>query len=156
MNKQAFTFLSLFTLVLLMAVYYVTLPLDNPGVNADDLIVSKTDFGSIDSYVTDLTQKHEDSLSQSESVLSSAEASTQEKVDAINQMNLVKQIAEKETLIKTKLEENSFSGCLVEIETEITRVVCPNAYVGKEKAMKIMSIVYETISKDELVEVSFE
>ena len=40
MNKQAFTFLTLFTLVVLLGVYYVTLPADSITIEPDQLITS--------------------------------------------------------------------------------------------------------------------
>ena len=47
-------------------------------------------------------------------------------------------------------------GCFVEIETEVKRIVCPKDYVRKDNATAILQVVYQTITPDHLVEVSFE
>lgn len=157
MNKQAFTFLTLFTLVLMLAVYYVTLPLDDPSVNTDNLIVSQPDQGStISSYQTDLQSKHEGEVNDNEDVLANKDSSTEDKLNALANINATQQRSTLETKIQQELSEVSFQGCFVEIEDEVTRVVCPIEYIGKENATSILSVVYQTISTDDLVEVSFE
>lgn len=45
MNKQAFAFLTLFTLILMLSIYYVTLPADQGQLNPDQLF-NRTERGS--------------------------------------------------------------------------------------------------------------
>ena len=56
MNKQAFTFLTLFTLVVLLGVYYVTLPADSITIEPDQLIASSEE-NRIEQY-NELKQKN--------------------------------------------------------------------------------------------------
>lgn len=156
MNKQAFTFLTLFTLVLMLAVYYVTLPLDQPGVSTDDLIVSTTESDPIDSYQTGLNEKHNAEVDDNESVLSSKDSTLEDKLEALENISQTEMTSNLEGKIQQDLADGSFSGCFVEIEDEVTRIVCPKDYLGKENATAILSIVYESISSEDLVEVSFE
>ena len=52
MNKQAFTFLTLFTLMMMLAVYYVTLPVETKKLDANDLIVT-TETDPFEYYKTE-------------------------------------------------------------------------------------------------------
>lgn len=155
MNKQAFTFLTLFTLVLMLAVYYVTLPLENPQVNTDDLIVSK-DGSNIDNYQQNLLDKHTGSINDNEGVIANKDSSTEDKLNALENINQTNQTSNLEAKIQQDLTTSNFSGCFVEVEEEVTRVVCPNEFTGKENATSILSIVYQSVNTNDLVEVSFE
>ena len=156
MNKQAFTFLTLFTLVLMLAVYYVTLPLDHPQTKTDDLIVSNTAENSLSEYQSGLNEKHSTEVSENESVISSSESSLEEKLEALENISQTEKTSNLEKKIQQDLTEGSFSGCFVEIEEEVTRIVCPQDYLSKENASMILSIVYQSVGKENLVEVSFE
>lgn len=157
MNKQAFTFLTLFTLVLMLAVYYVTLPLDNPEVSADDLIVAKSEEDTgLKEYQVTLDEKHSDEVNDNESVISSSQSTLEEKLAALENISQSEKTSNLEAKIQQDLAASSFSDCFVEIEDEVTRIVCPKEYQSSANAILILQIVYESISQDNLVEVSFE
>ena len=50
----------------MLAVYYVTLPIDNPSVNSDDLIVSSDNTSNLDNYAQNLENKYNDQLKNNE------------------------------------------------------------------------------------------
>ena len=50
MNKQAFAFLTLFTLILMLSIYYVTLPADQGQLNPDQLLTGQNE--DQDSHLT--------------------------------------------------------------------------------------------------------
>lgn len=155
MNKQAFTFLTLFTLVLMLSVYYVTLPLENPAVETDELLVMEQ-VEPLTIYQEQLDEKHSDSVKEEEQVLSNSESTLQQKLEALNEIAATEKTAKLEASIQNNLEKISFNGCFVEIETEITRVLCPKKFESKENVIQILSQVYQSIDNDNLVEVSFE
>lgn len=154
MNRQSFTFLTLFTLVLMLAVYYVTLPLEDPTVSDENLIVSQQ--GDFADYKQDLEEKHDTLIDSSESVLSGKESTLEEKLEALQKISDTEKKSALETAISTNLSSCGFEGCFVEVEDEITRVVCPKKYVGKNNAAEILEEVYRFIEKQKLVEVTFE
>ncbi len=156
MNKQAFTFLTLFTLVLMLAVYYVTLPLEDPSVVSDDLIVSIDENNQINTLLNDLDNKHSTNIDNEEEVVSNNDSTIDEKLDALDEINLEKETLNQEIALQESLVNQEFDGCLVEIETEVVRVMCPDDYESKNNAIKLMSTIYNSVDKEVLVEVSFD
>lgn len=154
MNRQAFTFLTLFTLVLMLAVYYVTLPLEDPTVSDENLIVSQQD--DFEDYKQDLLEKHDTLISDNESVISNSESTLNEKLEALQIISDTEKTNTLETAILTNLSSCGFEGCFVEVEDEVTRVVCPKKYVGKNNAVEILEEVYRFIEEQNLVEITFE
>lgn len=154
MNRQAFTFLTLFTLVLMLAVYYVTLPLEDPTVSDENLIVSQQD--DFEDYKQDLLEKHDTLISDNESVISNSESTLNEKLEALQIISDTEKTNTLETAILANLSSCGFEGCFVEVEDEVTRVVCPKKYVGKNNAVEILEEVYRFIEEQNLVEITFE
>lgn len=154
MNRQSFTFLTLFTLVLMLAVYYVTLPLEDPTVSDENLIVSQQD--DLQGYKQDLEEKHDTLINNNESVLSNSESTLKEKLEALQKISDTEKTSALETAISTNLSSCGFEGCFVEVEDEVTRIVCPKKYVGKNNAVEILEEVYRFIEEQKLVEVTFE
>ncbi len=155
MNKQAFTFLTLFTLVLMLAVYYVTLPIENPAIVSNDLIASNGQ-NLIESLQDDLDDKHDNNIEDNEQVVADNKSTTDQKLEALDAINSEQQILNSEIAIQEELNSFDYQGCLVEIESEVTRVMCPNTYNSKENATKLMSLVYGMQDEQVLVEVSFD
>ena len=59
MNKQAFAFLTLFTLILMLSIYYVTLPADQGQLNPDQLLTGQNeDQDSLATMQQQLQDKH--------------------------------------------------------------------------------------------------
>lgn len=154
MNRQAFTFLTLFTLVLMLAVYYVTLPIDNPELDTNELIVQQEDL--IEHYQNELEMKYNESVKEEEKIVSNSESTLQQKLEALNKITETEKIAELEKKIQNELELLNYSGCFVEIEDQVTRVICDAQYNSKANAASILSSVYKWIESEKLVEVSFE
>jgi len=154
MNRQAFTFLTLFTLVLMLGVYYVTLPIDHPDTITNELIVQKEDV--IENYQNKLDIKHNETVKEEEQVVSNSESTLQEKLEALNKITQAEKTAELEKEIQSNLASLNYGGCFVEIEDSVTRIVCDMQYNSKSNAAAILSAVYEWIDSDQLVEVSFE
>lgn len=154
MNRQAFTFLTLFTLVLMLAVYYVTLPIDNPELDTNELIVQQEDL--IEHYQNELEMKYNESVKEEEKIVSNSESTLQQKLEALNKITETEKIKELEKKILNELALLNYSGCFVEIEDQVTRVICDAQYNSKANAASILSSVYKWIESEKLVEVSFE
>lgn len=84
MNKQAFAFLTLFTLILMLSIYYVTLPADQGQLNPDQLLTGQNeDQDSLATMQQQLQDKHNAQAQNSQSIVASPSASTEEKQDAL-------------------------------------------------------------------------
>ena len=155
MNKQAFTFLTLFTLVVLLGVYYVTLPADSIVIEHDQLI-SSVEENVIDQYKELKQQKNEEIVIQNEQVISNSQTTSEEKLEALQENTLLQGVVLFEENVESLLKENGFEECFVEKNNEILRVVLPVSLKSHETAVKVIELVDLICDEDVLIEVSFE
>ena len=151
MNKHAFTFLTLFTLVLLLSAYYITLP--NETYPKDNLIVSSD--GNDAEYLDVLNKQRADQQNSNNNTIASGDSFV-DKQNAISNNNELDDLSEKEKQITDALNESDLEGCFVEIVNNVVRVVGKKDNKSNENVRKIMKIVYENVEKEKLVEVLFE
>ena len=152
MNRQAFTFLTLFSLVLMLTVYYVTLPVENTSdLNPNTLIASAENTGvSYDELLKSVTEKREVLSEQYNSILASSTASESEKHEALETLRV------SETALESMLGEKGYEGCFVEISEEMIHITCQKKYKNAQDAAKILAEVQKTMDQEVSVEVSFE
>lgn len=155
MNKQAFTFLTLLTLVVLLGVYYVTLPADNTTIEPDQLITS-VEQSAIEQYNQLKTQQSEELKEKNEQVISSSMTSSEEKLEAIQENTLLEGIVLFEENVSSLLKENGFDECFVEKNNDIVRIVLPVEQKSQTNAVKVITLVDVICDDDVLIEVSFE
>ncbi len=151
MNKHAFTFLTLFTLVLLLSAYYITLP--NETYPKDNLIVSSN--GNDAEYLDVLNKQRADQQNSNNNTIASGDSFV-DKQNAISENSKLDELSDKEKQITDSLTESKLEGCFVEIINNVVRVVGKKDDKSNENVRKIMKIVYENVEKEKLVEVLFE
>ena len=150
MNKQAFAFLTLFTLILMLSIYYVTLPADQGQLNPDQLLTGQNeDQDSLATMQQQLQDKHNAQAQNSQSIVASPSASTEEKQDALQQAGQV------ETIVAA-LSQAGMEGCVAELEDEVVRIGCPKTLAGAENASKIMKIAADQLQDERVPEVTFK
>ncbi len=155
MNKQAFTFLTLFTLVVLLGVYYVTLPADSITIEPDQLIASSEE-NRIEQY-NELKQKNnKETMNQNEQVISNSSTTSEEKLEALQENTVLQGVILFEQNVESLLKENGYDECFVEKNNEILRIVLPESVKSHETAVKIIGLVDLICDDDVLIEVSFE
>ena len=155
MNKQAFTFLTLFTLVVLLGVYYVTLPADSITIEPDQLIASSEE-NRIEQY-NELKQKNnKETMNQNEQVISNSSTTSEEKLEALQENTVLQGVILFEQNVESLLKENGYEECFVEKNNEILRVVLPESEKSHETAVKVIGLIDLICDEDVLIEVSFE
>ena len=155
MNKQAFTFLTLFTLVVLLGVYNVTLPADSITIEPDQLITS-IEENVIEQYNELKQQKNEETMNQNEQVISNGTTTSEEKLEALQENTVLQGIVLFEQNVESILKENGYEECFVEKNNEILRVVLPESEKSHETAVKVIGLIDLICDEDVLIEVSFE
>ena len=99
MNKQAFTFLTLFSLILVLSIYYILLP---PVSNEESVIENLT---TIQQLQQQLDQKREDIIAKNNQIIAK-ESSTSDSInEALETISETKNITERESQIVDKIKE---------------------------------------------------
>lgn len=153
MNRQAVAFISLFSLILMLSVYYVTLddnsisviePQDHEKIDVDDQTVMRDQVdGKLD----------EEILKQKE-VLGSNEPSGAEKSEALEKISLIESVKKSQEALTKLLTDKGYKN-LVEISDSLVRITIYEESKSDELANEIMLLVYPLIDQEKSVEIYF-
>lgn len=162
-NKQGVWFVTLFSLIIVLSIYYVTIKdndLVNLKVNSDNSSAATNVEVEESSILVSLRVKdEEDTIKEMEdlqTVLLDETASLQEKNDAYNSLQTLNNIKGKEEMlenkIKTKLELNSF----VKIKDKEINVTVDKKEHNKKIANDIIRLIQEEYEEDMYITVKFQ
>ena len=120
MYKQAVTFLSLFSLILVLSVYYIMLPpVDDVVNNANIVSTSTVDF---DMMQQQLTEKRESIIKENNDIIANASSSAQEVAQALEMIEVTKSLSETENEVKEQLKTLGYEEAFVEIDGSTMKV----------------------------------
>lgn len=163
MNKQALAFLTMFSLILMLSVYYVTLPSDTTVMEQTDVTKenveakekSTSKVNKANKLQEKINEKKDQEINNQSSQVADEKKNENEKKDALEQMDSLtedKKIQQKiiDELAKDKIQ------CAVEIK-DTTCIITVFEQKDDEKiANKIMKKVDELTNQKYFLEVSFK
>ena len=162
MNKQALAFLTLFSLILMLSVYYVTLPNDVTAVisedtqeqekNQTDTSKQEDEGGTLQDTII---QKIDEQLHEASSVMADKNSSESEKQAALSALEQLEKTKEEQQQIQDLLKEQGFSSA-VEISDGTCRITLYDCEEKKENVNKAMNIAYLIVKQKYLLEVTFK
>ena len=157
-NKQNLWFLTLFSLILVLSVYYITMPnellLTNNTAKVDtntseETVIKEESTISIEesevlvALRVNLEEERQEIKAELESLLTNTTATTDEKNTAYEQIKKMNEVIGQETLLESKIKEKYKMSSFVNIEdTEIT-VVIDNDKHDTTLANNIMRLVQD-------------
>ena len=165
-NKKSLWFLTLFSLILVLSVYYITMPSDlllttnniSESKEKKTETVSATDSESAE-LVALRVEAEEEMLSQIDelkAILTSSKSSTEEKNEAFNKMQELNKNRGAEETIEKKIKDNLNLKAFVKIDNSDISVVVDSTKHDKKEANKIMRLVQEEFDSDMNISVKFQ
>lgn len=157
MNKRVITFLSLFSLVMVLSVYYVMLPtgVKNPNETQQ---VGNVIANAEDPYIEGIILERKASLDQELEtqldIMASSEFSATEKVVAAERIEEIEQLIDIEAEMRTSIKELGFASCYVELNVSDVEVLAVSESKTKTDALKIIECVDTFFADDEFHQVS--
>ena len=149
MNKQAFTFLTLFSLILVLSIYYIMLPPTSENE------VVQNDISTIEQLQNQLDQKREDIITKNNEIIAK-ESSTSESINkALATISETKNVTEKEKTIVSKLKEMGYAESYVEIDQQTIKVTILKKDASHSDASKVIKEVLNLVGDSYQVEVKF-
>lgn len=150
MNKQAFTFLTLFSLILVLSIYYIMLP-----PIQDKEPVSKTQLSTIQQLQVQLDKKREDIINKNNQIIAK-ESSTSDSInEALETISETKSLTEKEKTIISQLKELNYNEVYVEIDNETIKITALKKDANQKDASLIINKVLGIVGENYQVEVKF-
>lgn len=167
MNKKNLWFLTLFSLVLVLSIYYVTMPEDllaatTNGVSATteltdkDVKVDVTESDVISALKVEDTTHTNDTLSELQEQLTEETASVEEKNEVYEQIKSIHTNSGLEELIEKKVNSEYSCETFAKIENTSVKVVVDGCDNSKTLANNIMRLVQDQFEDKMYISVQFQ
>ena len=149
MNKHAFTFLTLFSLILVLSIYYIMLPPTSQNE------VVQNDISTIEQLQNQLDKKREDIITKNNEIIAK-ESSTSESInEALETISETKNVTEKEKSIVTQLGELGYQESYVEIDNQTVKITILKKDATQSDASNVIKEVLNLVGDSYQVEVKF-
>ena len=176
MNKQALAFLTMFSLILMLSVYYVTLPNDNMSVMTQDgkaqseammeeenkeenkENTKETEEKNTDEVLAlqeEIEKKEDEEIHKQETIVSKDNTSSEDKQNAVAKMESIKDAKELQKKIVEALKQQNIKSA-VEITDKNCIINVFNMENNMENAKKAMNADYSITKDAYFIEVVFK
>ena len=160
-NKQNLWFLTLFCLILVLSVYYVTMPsellLTNATGNKDsEKTVTVKESEILTSLRVERDAKMQDELADLRFILTNLESSIQDKNEAFDKMKKLNRNRGEEEKLETKIKEKLNFKSFIKIDGDQIRVVVDSKEHDEKMANNIMRLIQEEYKEKEYISVKFQ
>ena len=161
-NKQSMWFLTLLSLVLILGVYYVTMPSDllKTKITSDDIVedvsITVSEADSLVAMKASRDEKTSLEIEKLESVLTDETSTAEEKNEAFEDLKVLNLNISKEDELEEKIESSFGIKSYIEINKDNIRVVIKSKEHDSALANKIMRCVQEEYKEKMYIVVEFE
>lgn len=159
-NKQKLWFLTLFSLIMVLSVYYVTMPSEvlntKNDVNSTTPVVSiknEDELSVLKELNYDERLKEMETLKQ---VLTNVDSSVEDKNNAYEKLQLIEKTEAKEDKIENKIKDQFKLDSFVKIDNNQIRVVIKSNEHSFELANNIIRSVQEEFTEKMYISVKFQ
>ena len=159
-NKKNLWFLTLFSLVLVLSVYYITMPsellVSNNGENINSIETSIEEVSVVEALkVEDNTNTLEEINKLKETIVSD-ESSTEDKNQAFDAIRLLNQISSKEELLEEKIKTTHNLDSFIKIDGDQIRVVINSDDHSSSIANNIMRTIQNNFDTKQYISIQFK
>ncbi len=159
-NKKNLWFLTLFSLLLVLSVYYITMPKELLLVNNDSQVDEvKTEIKELNIIETLKQEDNNNTLTEINKLketISSDSATTEDKNKAFDSLKLLNQISSKEELLEEKIKNNYGLDSFIKIDGDQIRVVVNSGEPTSTIANDIMRLVQADFDTKKYISVQFK
>ena len=163
-NKSKLWFLTLSSIILVLAIYYIAIPNDNEtlvfnNVSDNNKVLEKTNIEESEIITAMRVQKEEEHLESTkllQEILLSNSKSVQEKNDAYEQIKNLNNNKSIEEKMEHDLNQEFNINCFVQIKDDKIKVVLANTKESNSLANEIIVFVNTKLKNDYYCTVKFE
>lgn len=160
-NKKNLWFLTLFSLVLVLSVYYVTMPKEllianNSNSNEEEATTEITEASMIETLKQEDNLTTLDEINKLKETIASDTATTDAKNEAFDNLKLLNQISSKEELLEEKIKMAHNLESFVKIDGDQIRVVIDSDNHSASLANDIMRTVQSNFDTKQYISIQFK
>lgn len=160
MNKKVVTFLSLFSLVLILSIYYVVSPFGESNKIDEGVNVNLNVNEELDEYFVNLEVSKENNYQQyideMNSIIASSEHTNEEKKEALENIEKIKAQVELEKKTKEELKNEGYNQVFLEVSKKDIFVLIKYPDFSSSDAAKIMSTIYKNFGTNYQIEIALK
>jgi len=162
MNKQNLWFITLFCFILVLGVYYVTMPNDllltsnNNYVTDDKVSVVVEDAEIVTALRITKEEERLELQANYQSILTNSESTNDEKNEALEKIKSLNEMATLETSLETKIKKDYELECCVEIDSSVITSTCSSSSHNNSLANNIMRSIQEEFDTNKYITIKFE
>lgn len=167
MNKHNLWFLTLFSLILVLGIYYVTMPNELLLSKENKTVVKKNDenneakteikaSSTLEAMRVSLTEEREEKMTALQQQLTKEGTTTEEKNSYYEQLKYLNELQGKEEGIEKKIKEKFDLSCFVKIDQDNISTVCISEKHDNKLANNVMRLIQEEYKEKMYITVKFE
>lgn len=164
-NKRGMWFLTLFSLILVLSVYYITMPselllinshIDDASENDEKEVVEVDESSILTALRVEADEQYEQELNDLKMILTNIDASVDEKNNAFEKLKLLNMIRGEEEKLQKQIEEEFQLKAFVKIDGNQVRVVVASSNHDTTLANNIMRLVQQNFDNKMYISVKFQ
>ena len=160
-NKRSLWFLTLFSLILVLSIYYITMPSELlltsiEETNNGEPTVSVEESDMLVALRVESDETMEEEIERLESVLSNTESSKEEKSEAFDKIKELNNTRAEEENLQKKIEENYKLKSYIKINGDEIKVIINSKKHSSELANNIMRSIQENYDTSKYITVKFQ
>ena len=164
-NKEHLWFLTLFSLILVLSIYYVTMPsdlllsnqvFDNDNNNVEEVSLDIEESDLLTSLRLDLEETREQEKKELQTILTSSESTTEEKNNAYEKISHINSVYNEEEKLEKEVKNCCNINSFVEVNDNEINVVGLSSNHSKSLANDIMRAIQSEYDEQVIVTVNFK
>ena len=163
MNKQNLWFLTLLSLILVLGIYYVTMPNElllgkekNKVVKETKPTVEVKESSTLEAMRVNKQEEREEKISSLQKELTKEDKTTEEKNSYYEQLKYLNELQGKEEKLEKKIKEKYELDCFIKIDKENISTICISEKHDNKLANNIMRLIQEEYKEKMFITVKFE
>ena len=162
-NKKNLWFLTLFSLILVLSVYYITMPNEllmtnnSDNVESSDLVNTNIEEATIiEALKTEDNTNTLEEINKLKEKIANKDASTEDKNQAFDAIRLLNQISSKEELLEEKIKTTYDLDSFIKIDGDQIRVVIDSDEHSNTIANNIMKTIQNNFDTKQYISIQFK
>ena len=159
-NKKNLWFLTLFSLVLVLSVYYITMPSEllttNNGDTEANIDIDIEEASIIETLKQEDDNNTLDEINKYKETISNSESTTDDKNEAFDAIKMLNQISSKEELLEEKVKTTHNLDSFIKIDGDQIRVVIDSDDHSSSLANDIMRTIQSNFDTKQYISIQFK
>lgn len=163
MNKHNLWFLTLFSFILVLGVYYITMPSDllekvqeEIEENNQAVIEEVVEENVLQTMRIDLEEERQETMNVLQEQLVDEKLTTEEKNNVYEQLKYLNEVQGKEESLEKKIKKELELDCFIKIDNANIQTVCIAEEHNEELANKIMRMIQKEYEERKNISVKFQ